>query len=321
MIRNVIPNLQKVDWSDTSRQNEYVWSVVSALNGLGEALDYDYVCAVSGSAFRTAFSVEGWDHGNYHVINTPDIIDHTFKMLGYTMTQHPRSDDYAADSRLIMDSIDRGVPVVTVDGVIQYADACVISGYDQDGHVLLGSNPFQDIKDDHPEDSDETGYFRKTGWHDGYFAGQGRILIIEGKCEKPDKQTILAETLKLISRLIREESLAPRYHNGLAAHKAFADALMTRTWDDNSWVYLNVMCNEKQYLDRQYAVKFFRENNRTDLADLYEEIAALCAKLMQIIPQNFTAEGMFGDKAKLKPFCDVLLQIRNLEEQALPLLG
>ena len=39
MKRNLIPDLQKVDWSDTSRQSEYVNSVVSALNGLGEKLD------------------------------------------------------------------------------------------------------------------------------------------------------------------------------------------------------------------------------------------------------------------------------------------
>jgi len=52
------------------------------------------------------------------------------------------------------------------------------------------------------------------------------------------------------------------------------------------------MCNEKQYPDRQYAVKFFRDNNRDDLADRYEEIAALSAKLIQIIPQDFSASDL-----------------------------
>ena len=65
MIRNLIPGLQKVDWSDTARQSEYVSSVVSALNGLGENTNYDYVCAVSGSAFMTSFSKEGWDFGQH----------------------------------------------------------------------------------------------------------------------------------------------------------------------------------------------------------------------------------------------------------------
>jgi hypothetical protein len=315
MKRNVIPGLQKVDWSDTSRQSEFVHSVVSAVNGIGENVDYDYVCAVSGSAFRTSFSVEGWDYGNYHAINAPITIEHTFRMLGCEMSHHIQS-DYEADARLIMDSIDRGFPVVTLEGVVQHADACVISGYDNDGRVLLGYNPFMYIEDDHPEAPDNTGYFRKTDWHYG-----GEILIIEGKCEKLDKTAIFAETLKLISRLIREESLVPGQHNGLAAHKAFANALLAYTWDDNHHVYLGVMCNEKQYLDRQYAAEFFRDNNRGDLAECYEEIAALSAKLIQIIPQDFSAADMFSDKDKLRPYCDVLLQICDLEEKSLPLLG
>ncbi len=321
MKRNVISGLRKVDWSDVTRQSEYVNSVVSALNGVGENLDYDYVCAVSGSAFRTSFSVDGWNHGNYHVINTPVILEHTFKMLGYNISQYTRS-DYETDSRLIMDSIDKGVPVITVEGVVCCADACVISGYDDDGRVLLGWNPFMYIEDDHPEAPDETGYFRKTDWHNGFFAdGKGKILIIEGNCEKPDKQTVLSETLKLISRLIREKSLVPGQYNGLAAHRAFANALLTYTWDDNSWVYLNVMCNYKQYLDRKYAVKFFRDNNREDLADCYEEISELCAQLGKIIPQDFSAEDMFSDKENLKPYCDVLMQIYDIEERVLTLLG
>lgn len=324
MKRNLIPDLLRVDWSDAQRQNEFVNSVVSALNALGEKLNYDGVCAVSGSAFRTSFSmpsVARWNHGNYHVIHTPMVIEHTFKMLGYQVSQHLRG-EYETDSRLIMDSIDRGSPVITLEGVINCADACVISGYDHDGRVLLGYNPFMYVEDDHHEAPDDTGYFRKSDWHDGFFAeNNGRILIIEGKCEKPEKQAIFTETLKLISRLIREENLAPGQYNGLAAHRAFANALLTYTWEDNFDPYLNVMCNYKQYLDRQYAAPFFRENYRDDLADLYEKIAALSAKLGQIIPQDFTAGEMFSDKDQLRPYCDVLLQICDFEEKALPLLN
>jgi hypothetical protein len=324
MKRNLIPDLLKVDWSDPQRQNEFVNSVVSALNALGDKVDYDYVCAVSGSAFRTSFSMPSvciWNHGNYHVIHTPIIIEHTFKMLGYKISHHIRG-DYAADSRLIMDSIDRGFPVITLEGVINCADSCVISGYDNDGRVLLGYSPFMNIEDDHKEAPDDTGYFRKSNWHDGFFASgsKGQILVIEEKCEKPSKETIFTETRKLISRLIREENLAPGQYNGIAAHKAFANALLTYTWNDNFEPYLNVMCNQKQYLDRQYAVKFFRDNDRNDLADQYEKIAALSAKLGQIIPQDFSAGNMFDDKDKLRPYCDVLLQICDLEEKALALL-
>ena len=325
MKRNFIPDLLKVDWSDTQRQSEYVGSVVSAVNGLGESVDYDYVCAVSGSAFRTSFSMPSvieWNHGNYHVMNTPIILEHTFKMLGYKVSLHIRG-DYEADRKIIMESIDRGVPVITLEGVINHADACVISGYDDDGGVLLGYNPFMYIEDDHKDAPDETGHFRKSDWHNGLFAEgiQGRILIIEGKCVKPDTEGIFAETLKLISRLIREENLVVGQYNGLAAHRAFANALLTYTWDQNIWVYLHVMCNYKQYLDRQYAAGFFRDNGRDDLAGCYEKITALCAKLGEIIPQDFSAGDMFSDRDKLRPYCEVLMQICDLEERVVPLLG
>ncbi len=321
MDRNVIPGLRRVDWSDTQRQNEFVNSVVSALNGLGEQLDYDYVCAVSGSAFRTSFSMSGWNHGNYHAIHTPIIIEHTFKMLGYGVSHHIRS-DYETDRRLIVDSVDKGFPVVTLEGVIDRADACVVSGYDDNGRVLLGYNPFMYVETEHNEAPDHTGYFRKSDWHNKLFAqgSIGRTLVIEGRSERPSKSDILAETLGLVHRLIQNASLAPGQHNGLAAHRALAEALLTYEWDDNFEPYLNVMCNYKQYLDRQYAVQFFRDKGRDDLADHYESIAALCAELGRLIPQDFSAADMFSDKERLRPYCDVLLQICDLEERVLPLL-
>jgi len=320
MAKNFIPNLLRVDWSDNQRQNEFVNSVVSALNALGEKLNYDYVCAVSGGAFRTSFSMTDWNHGNYHVINTPVMIEHVFKMLGYKIRRHIRG-DYEFDKKLIVDSIEKGVPVITVEGVINCSDACVISGYDNDGEALLGYNPFMYINDDHNEPHDDTGYFRKSNWHGGYFEkSKGIIVIIESKGEKPSKEEIFAETLKLIKCLIADENIAPGQHNGLAAHKAFANALLNYEWEDNFEPYLNLMCNYKQYLDRQYAAKFFYDNGRADLAEHYEKITKLCRKLGEQIPQDFSAGDLFGDKKKLKPYCETLSQIADMENDALGLL-
>lgn len=325
MARNWIPGLMKVDWSDPQRQNEYVNSVVSALNALGERLNYDTVCVLSGSAFRTSFSKpssEKWNHGNYHVIHTPILIDHTFRMLGYQVTQHIRG-DYRFDRQLIISSIDQGVPVITLEGVINCSDACVISGYDNDGDVLLGYNPFMDVNEDHKESPDDTGCFRKSDWHNGFFAkgSIGRILTIGSKREKPAKETVLQDTLDVMRHLIADESIAPGQYNGLAAHRAFANALMSCEWDDPFEPYLNVMCNEKQYIDRKYAIPFFREHNRIDLARQYEKIADQSRLLTELIPQDFSAADLFKDKKKLQPFCDALMRICDLEEKVLLMIG
>ncbi len=324
MAKNWIPGLMKVDWSDPQRQNEYVNSVVSALNALGEKLTYDTVCALSGSAYRTSFSMPSsqlWNHGNYHVIHTPMLIEHTFRMLGYGVTHHTRG-DYGYDRQLIMDSIDRGVPVITLEGVINCADACVISGYDNDGDVLLGYNPFMNVNEDHNEAPDDTGYFRKSHWHDGFFAkgSLGRILIIGGKEPRPSKEEVLRETLPVLRRLIAEESIAPGQYNGLAAHRAFAHALQTYEWDDPFEPYLNVMCNQKQYMDRQYAVGFLRDHGREDLARQYEKIAEHARRMGELIPQDFSAGYLFDDKKKLLPYRDELMRICELEEQILTMI-
>ncbi|MGG6312788.1 hypothetical protein [Paenibacillus macerans] len=91
---------------------------------------------------------------------------------------------------------------------------------------------------------------------------------------------------------------------------------MTYAWDDNFAPYLNAMCNYKQYLDRQYAVPFFYDNGRDDLARQYERIAELSRLLGRLIPQDFSAEGLFDDRERLKPYCDILLEIAGLEEDA-----
>jgi hypothetical protein len=84
------------------------------------------------------------------------------------------------------------------------------------------------ISDDHNEPHDDTGYFRKSNWHDGFFADsqQGRILILDDMGEKLSKERIFQETLELIRHLIADESIAPGQYNGLAAQSIcwrFAD--------------------------------------------------------------------------------------------------
>lgn len=321
MTRNMVPGLGRVDWSDTQRQNEYVNSVISAIGAIGDHREYDAVCAMSGSAFRTSFSMPGvqaWNHGNYHVVNTPIIIGHTFRVLGYSASINAAS-DFKTDSQLIMRSIDRGVPVLTLEGVINCSDACVISGYDVGGQVLLGYSPFMYIEDDHNEVPDDTGYFRKSNWHvaNGGAVTDAKIIAIGERLDPPGDQEIFDETLRLISRLIGEESLYPGQYNGLAAHSAFANALMTYEWEDNSEPYLNTMCNYKQYLDRKYAVRFFEDNGRDDLAGIYKDIAELVQQMGEIIPQDFSAGEVFNDKASLKPYAGLILKIRDLEETAL----
>ena len=316
MKRNVIMGLRKVDWVDPLRQNEFLNCVISALVPRGSRFYYDHLCAISGCAFRTSFSSEGWNHGNYHVIHTPMIVEHTFDMLGYHVEVYTRG-DFAHDKALIMNSIDAGRAVITLEGVVNCSEACVISGYDEDGDVLLGYSPFMYIHDDHNEPHDVTGYFRKTHWHEGFSAqgSQLHIVVIGEQTAAPDSDDILRSTLKLASTLIESECLSEGQYNGLSAHRAFADALLHREWSDSMEPYLNVMCNYKQYIDKQYAVPYLRHAGLSQLADIYARISDVCTQMGICIPQDFSAGALFYDRQRLQPYCDLLLQVCDLEAE------
>lgn len=132
---------------------------------------------------------------------------------------------------------------------------------------------------------------------------------------------IVRLTLNLVRLLVHDENLAPGQYNGLAVHKAFNHALETYIWKDNFEPYLNVMCNYKQYLDRQYAIKFFIDNEKFYLARQYERITELSQQLGKLIPQDFSACELFNDKINLKPYGNILLEIYNLEQDALKMIG
>lgn len=319
--RNVIPGLRKVDWSDVARQNEFVNCVISAMGHLGKEYDYGYLACISGCAFRACSPTQGVNPGAYHIIEDMPIIEHTFRMLGYNVTLHTPG-DYETDRKLIMDSIDRGVPVLTFQGVVSCAECCIISGYDDDGAILLGWNPFMYLQGDHPEPRDSTGYFRKSKWHDGDFkqAG-GRILIIGEPTASLSKEKTIKESLKMAVKLIRA---------GYAGHTHYAELICK---DTNDWFGLDLMmvclgCNV--YQDKLYVAPFLREAKSVlkykadvleECAKIYDQISDLRREMNRYLPEDQPQTGeRIVDKEIRKQYAQRVYKIRDLEKRAADLL-
>ena len=319
----IIPGLSKVDWSDTTRQNEFVWSVISALGALGEKLDYDYVCAVSGCAFRTfydkaAYERGGYNHGSYNICFAMWTVEQTFRMLGYRATVHGRS-DFETDKALIIESISKGVPVLITHGIIDTSDCCVLAGYDGGGDVILGYSAFMCCCDDF--ENDPSGYFRKSGWHDQKFfrEGRGAIITIDEKIVAPSKQEVYRETLRTAIRLIDGSDSADQFM-GLQAHTAYADAIAKAWQGDIGQAYFTMLCNRKMYLDKKFAAGFFAEMGNEALADIYRQIDRLVLECGKIIPHDFKHSKLLKKPKKVSEFCGRVLAIRDLEQQALEVM-
>ena len=318
--RSVILGLRKVDWSDEARQNEFLNCVISAMGHLGKKVSYDDLTCISGCAFRACSPKQEMGPGAYHIRNDMPLIKHTFGMLGYDVELHSRS-DYATDRKLIIDSIDRGIPVLTFDGVVSCSETCIISGYDDDGAVLLGYSPFMYIKDDHPEPADSTGYFRKSNWHDGFFKEvNGKILTIGKPATSLNKEETIKESLREAVKLLRA---------GYTGHTYYAELVQK---DTDNWFFLQLMivcmdCNVFQ--DKVYVAPYLREakvilKDKADTlekcAKLYDQISTLRREMSGYFPDDLSMPERIKDKEHRRQYAQRVCKIRDLEKNSADLL-
>jgi|GEM_PF-920703 len=168
----------------------------ACLKALGEErlpsnLAYARLLCHSGAAFRLMWNEARWDGGNVDIMAMDDDavapLRRAFEASGFEARLYANADvrgplpedsclsEFARDFPAFLDeegmrasiveSIDAGKPVIAF-GIIGPAEACIVTGYEDEGRLLLGWNFFQDFKDINPEqDFDPAGYFRKRGWY------------------------------------------------------------------------------------------------------------------------------------------------------------
>lgn len=157
----------------------------AAANYLGEDVDYDYTMVSSGAAFRLVWDETCWNAGNVDVMfafddptmvykNGIEALGREFKLLsrGNWQISSDLADSASIESNatkedfieFIREQIDKGYPCIGF-GFIGPPEACLITGYRNDGQTLLGWNFFQD----NPEFAsgvrfDDSGYFITDSW-------------------------------------------------------------------------------------------------------------------------------------------------------------
>jgi len=233
--RVVLEGVPKVAYhTDRWRVTPFCNALDACLQFLGEQEQYDYLMCTSGAAFRMTWAPQAWDGGNSDIlgmaVETLEPMRRAFRAAGYGMMPVAKADpngwpenilrddtrrlggrltDEAGFRAAIVESINAGQPVIAF-GIIGPPEACVITGYDEDGKVLIGWNVFQD--DEHAQ-TEPSGYFRVREWY-----GRTRALLLIGdKVRKPDPKELDRETLKWALRVLR----TPRVRNKEAGPAAF----------------------------------------------------------------------------------------------------
>jgi hypothetical protein len=258
--RNVIENVPKVAFAPI---HDGKWEFTpfpsclkAVLGSMKESYPYHYLLATSGAAFRLLWHSKKWEGGNVDIVfMTEDPLEPFRRALGaagrnfeilLNGTDHWNEPSlpaavrqrYLAESFVdeavirtkLIDSIDKGRPVVGL-GVVGPPEACIITGYDDGGDVLVGwsmfqehMNPEHDIKDDDmcaPVGVEESGYFRQTDWF-SKLAG----AIILGEKAPYDESVIYHDTLELIPRIIKTP-MVNEFYSGQRAYEEYIAKMLS----------------------------------------------------------------------------------------------
>lgn len=267
-------------------------SIKAALNYLGDQVDYSYVLAAMGAAFRLRWNKDYWDGGNVDVLNIYskqyDVLTHAFNACNREFTLLTRENSTKEDFKtFIMKEIDDGRPIIAL-GIIGPPEAGIITGYELNGDTLLGWNCFQENKEMASDVSfHDCGYYRTNAWWDNPDT-IALIAIGDKKQSNASYKELLENAIQILSTNqvdVHDGSgnVRDTYAGGQVAYDLWANSILDDTqFDDGLVMPLKIeklMCQgDAQAMvgeGRNYAACFLEEigNNNTTIQQLCNDAA------------------------------------------------
>jgi hypothetical protein len=302
-------------------------SLYAVLQYIGDPQKYDTLMGLTGAAFRRVWNRD--DGGNIDLSYFGDIpFDNVFRALGYTW--HPVPFEKEAMLKAIRASLAKDIPVISF-GMIGPPEAGIITGYENDGEVLLGWSYFQETRGK---------YFEKQNWFEGIDTHGPRALIVLGeKCApRPTQRETWAQAIRwaldLESASVRPE--IPDHVCGLAAYEAWASALEIDAdypADDPQVQETHAMVYGDQSTmveERHHAASFLRQiaqgvpeaaASLNSAAGLYDRVGDL---IQQVWPWQHTHHAgvmkLLVDRTTRCRLAGVVRQAHQLESEAVEYL-
>ena len=203
----------------------FLSSLRACLTWSGQAIGYGKLMVGSGAAFRLLWNTSFLDGGNVDILamrpDTFEPIRRAFETAGRTYRHIPKSDESNnrnAMAGLIREEIDAGRPVIAF-GIVGPPEACVLTGYEEKGDVVLGWNFFQDF----PEwqgsiTKHASGYFIRRGWYE--HPETLGVLAVGAPGPEPEDAAFLKDTVRFALTVMNGPAVGERA-NGAPAFDAW----------------------------------------------------------------------------------------------------
>lgn len=307
-------------------------------NYLGMDVGYYYVMAASGAAFRLTWDTKAWNSGNVDVIFTFDdpssIYRYGIESLGceYNLIGRTPKTEKSKFISFIKSKIDSGYPCIAL-GIIGPPEACIITGYRDNGSVLLGWNFFQD----NPEFNnkvriDESGYFISEQW---WKNTDTKAIMSLGKIIK-DRFTpkmILQNAINVMTGRNWKH-----YAKGISAYDAWAKAVLNdKDFSENAilailaerlMVHGDAMdCiadgrhSASEYMKSLISIYPTHKEKIEKAVDLFMQVHKTFWKMSTILgDRNENGMRKFAQSAIRKQIADIIYEAKTADEKALDII-
>ncbi len=305
----------------------------ACLNYMGQQIDYAYIMAATGAAFRLRWNTGAWDGGNVDILNIYEdrfeALRKGFEAAGRSYRILTRSGSSKEEFiQFIKAEIEEGRPVIAL-GIIGPPEACLITGYDENGRKLLGWNCFQENQEFAKNVSfHETGYFITDAWWEN--EETCAVMSVGEYQERPlNPKEVLKNGIDILRKekvIYHENGITTEYAGGQRAYEAWTKAV----GDDKEFpqgailpiLYERVMCQgDAQVMvgeGRSYAACFLEWIGKTNAAVAescnhaarYFRLAAECTFKM-----NEPKGGFMQDEAATRKFAEP-----EVRKQIVPLI-
>ncbi|MDF2630826.1 MAG: rob 3 [Symbiobacteriaceae bacterium] len=260
---------------------EYPWLPLEA-HGRIWRLNYAnvHMLGATGMAFGLLWR-PGWQQDNVDMMFLADpreIIDRAFRAAGYRYEIIAKTGEAEVDEATyreqVRTSLRRGRPVLAF-GLIGPPECCLITGYDEDGDVVMGWNFFASEPAWRQEVTCEpTGEFRRRDW----VRSTHSLVIIGDRC---DPGFDLRETLAWALHVARTPSVMGR-HAGFAAYDAWA----THILDDDAFP-----ADDAAVLTQRHEVHFTESGNLAECRAWAGQFLRYLAPSVPAVTEELLAAG------------------------------
>ena len=342
----ILYGVPKVEWGTYGGSTPYPICLKACADYLGEDLDYATLLVSCGGAFRFTWNETEWDLSNVDIYHSftegaeETVYSYAAKALGREFSILGRTESTTKDEfiRFIKHHIDEGYPCIA-QGIIGPPEACIITGYRNDGNTLLGWNFFQyDPAFGGGIQFDDCGYFICDNWWEN--TDTQSVMCLGPVIGEPHSTKEILQTAITVMTPRKDGS----YQKGTAGFSAWTSMLCDDTAfpaTNDAILFERMLCQDDAttcLIDgRGCAAEYFKrlteastKNTSVETLEKYKSLSELFTKTKTLAKQTWSLLGgwdnmeqrpaMLAEKEVREKAREYIKQIETSEKQSLSIL-